>query len=119
MARILLVDDDQGSLDFVRRALEMDGHAVTATQDSNEAFEKLKKGRFEVLVTDVNMPGLDGITLARKAADAAQGIKLVLMSGFSDVLEKAKALQAAGARLVLKPFPIEKIRAEVRDVLAA
>lgn len=119
MARILLADDDQGSLDFVRRALEMDGHAVTPTQDGNEALEQLKSaGGFDVLVTDVNMPGLNGIALAETALDVAPGIRLVLMSGFSEVLDGAKGLEAQGARLITKPFPIDKIRAEVRAVLA-
>lgn len=119
MARILLADDDQGSLDFVRRALEMDGHDVTATQDGNEALEQLNSaGGFDVLVTDVNMPGLNGIALAEKALGAAPGIRLILMSGFSEVLDGAKGLEAQGARLITKPFPIDKIRAEVRAVLA-
>jgi CheY-like chemotaxis protein len=119
MARILLADDDRGSLDFVCRALEMDGHSVVATQDGNEALEKLKSaGSFDVLVTDVHMPGLDGITLAQKAVEIAPATRLVLMSGFADVLDQARDLEARGARLLAKPFPIEKIRAEVRAVLA-
>lgn len=118
MARILLADDDRGSLDFVRRALEMDGHAVVATLDGNEALEKLKTdGTFDILVTDVHMPGLDGITLAQKAASMAPTIRLVLMSGFADVLDQARDLEARGARLLAKPFPIERIRAEVRAAL--
>jgi DNA-binding NtrC family response regulator len=120
MARILLADDDQGSLDFVRRALEMDGHAVTTRQDGNEALAQLNSPHaFEVLVTDVNMPGLDGIALSEKAMSLSPGIRLVLMSGFAEVLDQAKSLEARGARLILKPFPIDKIRAEVRAVLAA
>lgn len=117
MARILLADDDTGSLDFVRRALEMDGHAVVATQDGNDALEKLKQGTFDILVTDVHMPGLDGIALANKAVVERPGIRLVLMSGFADVLDQARNLEAKGARLLAKPFPIERIRAEVRAAL--
>lgn len=118
MARILLADDDRGSVDFVRRALEMDGHLVVATQDGNDALEKLKSdGGFDVLVSDVHMPGLDGISLAQKATTLAPSIKLVLMSGFAEVLDNARSLEARGARLLAKPFPIEKIRAEVRAAL--
>jgi len=120
MARILLADDDPASLDFVRRALEMDGHAVTGTLDGNEALDKLVSGStFDVLVTDVQMPGLDGIALAEKATDMQPAIRLVLMSGFADVLDQARDLRARGARLVPKPFPIDKIRAEVRAALGA
>jgi CheY-like chemotaxis protein len=118
MARILLADDDQGSLDFVRRALEMDGHTVVPTLDGNEALDKLKSdGPFDVLVTDVHMPGLDGIALAGKAPAIQPGIRLLLMSGLADVLDQARILEDKGARLLAKPFPIDKIRAEVRAVL--
>lgn len=120
MARILLADDDRGSLDFVRRALEMDGHAVVGTQDGNDALDKLTTdSAFDALVTDVHMPGLDGISLATKAVDICPGIRLVLMSGFADVLDQARSLEAHGARLLPKPFPIDKIRAEVRAALGA
>jgi two-component system cell cycle response regulator CpdR len=120
MARILLADDDAGARDFARRALEMDGHTVTALPDGNEAFEKLKATPdYDILVSDVNMPGLDGIELAEKALEVAPGIKLVLMSGFADVLERAGKLKSHGARLLAKPVPIEKLRAEVRAALSA
>jgi two-component system, cell cycle response regulator CpdR len=118
MARILLADDDQGSLDFVRRALEMDGHSVVPTADGNEALDALKSnGPFDVLVTDVHMPGLDGIALAGKASEVQPGIKLLMMSGLADVLDRARILEEKGARLLAKPFPIDRIRAEVRAVL--
>jgi CheY-like chemotaxis protein len=118
MARILLADDDQGSLDFVRRALEMDGHIVVPTQDGNEALDRLTAdGPFDVLVSDVHMPGLDGISLAEKAPGVQPGIKLLLMSGLADVLDQARGLQSRGVRLLGKPFPIDKIRAEVRAML--
>jgi CheY-like chemotaxis protein len=120
MARILLADDDTGARDFARRALEMDGHAVVALQDGSEAYDRLKTtDSFDVLVTDVNMPGLDGIELAQKALGMRPDIKLVLMSGFADVLERARGLESRGARLLAKPVPIDKLRAEVRAALAS
>jgi CheY-like chemotaxis protein len=117
MARILLADDDKGSLDLVRRALELDGHAVVTAEDGSEALGLLQPGGFDLLVADVQMPGLDGIELARRAVDLLPSIRLVLMSGYSDVLEQARSLQAKGARLVTKPFAIDRIRAEVRAAL--
>lgn len=117
MARILLADDDKGARDLVRRALETEGHTVVMAEDGSEAFAALLAGSFEVLVADVQMPGLDGITLAGKALAARPGIRLVLMSGYADVLERARGLEAHGARLLVKPFSIESIRSEVKAVL--
>ncbi len=119
MARILLADDDQGSRDLVRRALEMDGHTVVVAEDGSEADARLKSdGPFQLLVTDVQMPGIDGIELGRRALAAVPGLRIVMMSGYADVLESAKQLGAPSLRLLTKPFTIEKIRAEVRAALA-
>ena len=118
MARILLADDDQGSLDLVRRALEMDGHAVVTASDGLEALARLgSDGPFDVLVADVHMPGLTGIELAAKALASLPHLRLVLISAFPDVLEQARLLRAPAMRVAAKPFSIEKIRAEVRAVL--
>jgi len=118
VARILLADDDKGSLDLVRRALELDGHAVTTAEDGSEALGVFQSGSYDLLVADVQMPGLDGIELARRVVVLSPSIRLVLMSGYPDGLEQARPLQARGARLVTKPFSIDRIRAEVRAALA-
>lgn len=119
MARILLADDDQATRDLVKRALEADGHVVDLTQDGVEALETLTSGTtaFDVLVSDVHMPGLDGIALARRAIEADPGLKLLLMSGFAEELERAQALKAAGLGVIMKPFTLEQIRAAVRKLL--
>ena len=119
MARILLADDDRGSLDLVGRALAMDGHTVITADDGTEAVAKLAQGPFDVLVADVHMPGLDGIAVAQTALQQMPGLRLVMMSGFADVLEKARLLRAPALRVVTKPFTIDQIRNEVREVLKA
>ena len=120
MARILLADDDKGTRDLVRRALVMDGHDVVMAEDGSEALAALGPGGFDLLVADVQMPGLDGIELAKRAVQLFPRIRLVLMSGYTEILETARGLEAdQGARLVTKPFAIERIRAEVRAALAA
>ncbi|MGE0701208.1 MAG: response regulator [Hyphomicrobiaceae bacterium] len=116
MASILLADDDKGTLELVRRALELDGHRVTTAEDGSEALALLEAGTFALLVADVEMPGLDGIELARRARQRLPAIRLVLMSGYAEGLEKARNL--AGVRLVSKPFGIDQMRAEARAALA-
>ena len=118
MARILLADDDRGALDFVRRALELDGHAVATAEDGNEALGLFAKTAFDVLVTDVQMPGLDGISLVEMALSQTPGLRVVMMSGYPEILEKARGLKAPAIRFVPKPFTIEQLRSEIRAVLA-
>lgn len=118
MARILLADDDAATRDLVKRALEADGHSVLTTQDGSEALDSLNAGKaFDVLVTDVHMPGMDGLALAERAAALVPGIAVVLMSGFAEQLDKAKSLKTARVATLSKPFSLEQAKAAVRGVV--
>lgn len=120
MARILLADDDTATRDFVRRALETDGHTVAVTQDGQEALDRIQAdaGKFDLLITDVQMPGIDGISLIRQAGTATPQLRVLLMSGFTDELARAKGVKVAALRTISKPFTLEQLRSEVRAVLA-
>jgi len=119
MAHILLADDDQATRDLVKRALETDGHTVDITQDGAEALEALGSAlrSFDLLVSDVHMPGLDGIELARSAIATRPHVKLLLMSGFPEELERAQGLKSASLGVLLKPFTLEQMRTAVRALL--
>jgi CheY-like chemotaxis protein len=120
MAHILLADDDKATRDLVKHALEADGHVVDLTQDGTEALERLTAApdAIDVLVSDVHMPGLNGIELARHAIANAPRLKLLLMSGFAEELERAQALKSPHLAVIIKPFTLEQIRAAVRALLA-
>lgn len=119
MARILLADDDAAARDLVQRALAVDGHAVTCTQDGAEALEQLQSsaGKFDVLIADVQMPAVDGIALAEKGLKLLPKLRVILMSGFADELDRAEHLKAKVARVVAKPITLEGIRAAVKAAL--
>lgn len=119
MARILLADDEAGTRDLVKRALAADGHSVVAAQDGQEALEHLmaKPGSFDLLISDVEMPLLDGIALAIQARSVVPGLRVLLMSGFAHGQDKVASMPAPTPRLVTKPFSLEKIRAEVKAAL--
>lgn len=119
MAQILLADDDAATRDMVKRALEGDGHSVTVTQDGNEALDQVKEGglKFDLLVSDVEMPTIDGIVLAEQALPLQPGIRVLLMSGFPDQLDRAKDLVGPHVAVLSKPFTLEQVRASVRKLL--
>jgi len=119
MASILLADDDAATRDLVRRALESEGHVVCAVPDGAEAMERLEdSGTLDLLVTDIEMPGVDGIALATAALGGQAGLKVVLMSGYAAGMDRASALTGARVATIMKPFTLEQIRALVRSVLA-
>ncbi|HYF57047.1 MAG TPA: response regulator [Salinarimonas sp.] len=120
MARILLVDDEEPVRGFLRRALEMDGHAVVTAEDGGEGLERLQEeaGAFDLLITDIRMPIMDGIALALAAKRDFPDLVILLMTGFADQRERARGLDAIVADVLTKPFSLGDLRAKVREVLA-
>jgi DNA-binding NtrC family response regulator len=120
MATILLADDDAAVRDLVRRALSSEGHTVHVTQDGLEALDTLgaSSGVIDILISDVDMPQLDGISLAEKALALKPSLAVILMSGFSDQLERAARLRARQLLSISKPFTLDQIKQVVRTVLA-
>ena len=118
MARILLAEDDAATRDLVQRALSTDGHEMIVTQDGAEALDRLQGTQgVDLLISDVQMPGVDGIELVEKALSARPKLRVILMSGFSDELGRAEHLKGRIARVISKPFTLEQIRSAVKFVL--
>ena len=120
MARILLADDDAATRDLVKRALAIDGHAVTSTQDGTEALDAITAtpSGFDLLISDVQMPSLDGIGLAEQALGLASDLRIILMSGFAGELDRAGHLKGKLAKVIIKPFTLDEIRTAVKAALA-
>ena len=120
MARILLAEDTAATRDLIQRALGSDGHDVMVTQDGSEALERLQgaPAAFDLLISDVQMPGLDGIALVEQALAVAPGLRVILMSGYAGGLERADHLKGRISRIITKPFTLEQIRAAVKAALA-
>lgn len=121
MAHILLTEDDESVRAFVRRALELDGHTVTSAEDGGEALEILarEEGAFDLLLSDIMMPVMDGIALALATARDWPGLRILLMTGYADQRERAHGLDALVQDVVSKPFTLAEIRRAVADALAA
>lgn len=121
MARILLTDDDDAVRAFVKRALELDGHDVVTAVDGADALDTLtaEAGRFDLLLTDIRMPMMDGIALALAAARDYPSLTILLMTGYADQRERAAGLDALIHDVVTKPFSLDQIRAAVADALSA
>ena len=119
MARVLLADDDAAMRDLVCRSLSADGHAVAVAHDGQEALDLAHSAAepFDILVTDVQMPGVDGIALANQMLELNPSLKVVLMSGLQSEMTRAGGLKTQGAQFISKPFTLEQIRGIVRSTL--
>ncbi|KQX35753.1 MFS transporter [Devosia sp. Root436] len=120
MARILVAEDDPSVRAFVVSALTMKGHEVVAEEDGGLAAETVdaENGRFDLLLSDIKMPIMDGIGLALHVAAKYPGIIIVLMTGFADQRERAHGLEALIYDVITKPFTLADLIAKVDDALA-
>jgi two-component system cell cycle response regulator CpdR len=121
MPRVLIADDEASMRALVARAIAMDGHDTVTAQDGAEALEILTRedGGFDLLLTDIQMPIMDGIALALSVARDFPKLKILLMTGFADQRERASNLNAIVHDVITKPFSVADIRTAVADALAA
>jgi CheY-like chemotaxis protein len=120
MPRVLIADDEDSMRSLVARAIAMDGHDTVTAQDGAEALEILREqGAFDLLLTDIQMPVMDGIALALAAARDFPDLTILLMTGFADQRERASGLTAIAHDVITKPFSVADIRAAVAGALAA
>jgi CheY-like chemotaxis protein len=120
MARVLIAEDEEALRAFIVRALMQDGHEVVATADGGEALDALtrEQGRFDLLLTDIRMPVMDGIALALAAARDWPELTILLMTGYADQRERAHGLDALIHDVIAKPFSLSDIRKAVAEALA-
>ncbi|MHA7971483.1 response regulator [Rhizobium terricola] len=119
MARILITEDEDSLRSFVARALRLDGHETFEAADGAEGLERLGEKEFDLLLSDIRMPVMDGIELAHRAASSFPDLKILLMTGYAEQRERADDLAAKIIDVVSKPFALPDIRAAVARALAS
>lgn len=119
MARILLAEDDDSMRAFLKRALGRAGHEVDDVGDGVDALAALISNRYDLLLADIVMPGLDGIELARRAADDDPNLRVVLITGFAAVALRAQDEAPTGAQVLSKPMHLRELVNQVDEILAA
>ncbi|RDE08806.1 response regulator [Pelagibacterium lacus] len=120
MARILVAEDDDNVRSFVVRALQMSGHEVLEASDGGLALEIAQEhdGHFDLLVSDIKMPVMDGIALSLTVGARWPELTIVLMTGFADQRERAHGLDALIYDVINKPFSLAQLIEKIDDALA-
>jgi two-component system cell cycle response regulator CpdR len=112
MLRILLAEDDESMRVYLARALERSGYSVVAVDNGLAALPLLESEPFDLLLTDIVMPEMDGIELAQKAAGISPDIRVMFITGFAAVALKA-GRKTPDAKVLSKPFHLRDLIAEV------
>lgn len=115
--RILLAEDDEAMRRFLAKALKNAGYDVVDFANGAEAFERLKDEPFTLLLTDIVMPEMDGIELARRAAELDPELKIMFITGFAAVALNPDSQAPKDAKVLSKPFHLKDLVQEVERML--
>lgn len=119
MARILIAEDEEALCAMCARALLIAGHDVKTACDGSDALDLLQReaGRFDLLLTDIRMPIMDGIALSLAAVRDFPDLTILLMTGYADQRERAYGLDAIVHDVIPKPFTLVTLRDTVAEAL--
>lgn len=120
MARILIVEDDDSVRNFTARAIAAAGHQTETAEDGDLGLASIRDagGDYDLVLSDIRMPAMDGIEMAKQAASEYPGLRILLMTGYADQRERAADLQNIVIDVVPKPFTLNEIRNRVEEALA-
>lgn len=116
-ARILAVDDEPFNLDLLRRALGRENELTTCDRPE-DALQQLRRGDYDLLVTDVSMPGMDGLSLARAAREARPGMTVLVLSAYTNAQDVIRAHDEGHVDIVVdKPWHPSHLKGQIRRAL--
>ena len=116
-ARIVVVDDDEALRNAVGRALRLEGYDVALASDGDEGLAHLGRLGADLVVLDVLMPGLDGITVCRRLRESGDRTPVLMLTARDAVADRVVGLDAGADDYLTKPFALEELRARVRALL--
>ena len=115
--RILVVEDEQELCDVIAEGLELDGYAVDKSCNGTQACELLLTQMYDLVVLDLNLPGMDGLEILKELRAQNQEIKVLILSARATVPDKVLGLDAGGNDYLAKPFAFEELEARIRGLL--
>ncbi|MBN9433613.1 MAG: response regulator [Bosea sp.] len=119
MNRILLAEDDNDMRRFLAKALQNAGYDVVSFDNGRSAYERIREEPFTLLLTDIVMPEMDGIELARRATELDPDLKVMFITGFAAVALNPDSNAPREAKVLSKPFHLRELVTEVERLLAA
>src|SRR3989339_688958 len=118
MANILLVDDELSILEILDAVLRKSGHTVSKAANGNDALKFLKENVFDLMITDVRLPGIDGISLLNKSRELQSHLAVIIMTAYADVNNAVVAMKNGAFDYVTKPFKFDELQLTVERALS-
>ena len=115
--RVLLVDDEPVFVDTMSKVLKARGYGIGAAAGGVEALEELRFNRYDVVVLDLRMPGMDGIETLERIRKHDPLLPVILLSGHADMSKAVEAMQHGAVDYMLKPAPVDKLCERIRSAI--
>lgn len=115
--KILVVDDEEVVCRFLKRVLDGGGHRVEVSRGGQEALEKLEEGTFDLVITDLKMPGVDGIGVLRRAKELDPLCEVIIITAYASVESAVEVMKLGAYDYISKPFNVDRIKFVVDKAL--
>jgi len=115
--KILVIDDERRMCLVLKTALEVDGHQVDIAADGNEGLTKIQAGEFDVVITDLKMPGKDGIEILETVKKLHPKTEVILMTAYATAQTAIEAMKKGAYDYVIKPFEMTEVKIKVRQII--
>jgi DNA-binding NtrC family response regulator len=114
--KILIAEDEEITLKHLQNALQKEGYQTAGTQNGAEAFEKIEKDHFDLLIADIKMPGMTGIELLEKIKDRQLESEVIIITGFGSIGSVVDAMKKGAYDYITKPFDLDELLLKVRKI---
>ncbi|MBN1864124.1 MAG: sigma-54-dependent Fis family transcriptional regulator [Victivallales bacterium] len=118
MAKILIVDDELSIVEVLKALLERNGHVISTSSDGKDALRKLKEQVFDLLITDIRLPEIDGISLLRRARELQSHLAVIVITAYAKVDNAVEAMKNGAFDYVTKPFKFDELLLTVQRALS-
>jgi DNA-binding NtrC family response regulator len=113
--RILITDDDMDLRELLTEAVKNWGYEVSVARDGDEALRKLRMERFDIVITDLMMPGMDGLALLQKVKDLDKEILVIIITGYATIETAVKAIENGAYDYIAKPFRLDELMIVIKN----
>jgi len=114
---ILVVDDERSMRDFLAIMLKKEGYRVTSVEDGNQAIKAIQKDIYDLVITDIKMPGIDGLQVLQTIKELSPETLVIMITAFSSTQDAVKAMKQGAIDYISKPFEVEEIKLVIRNAL--
>ncbi len=114
--KILIAEDEKIALKHLSYALENEGHMVTGVRNGLDALNKIKEEDFDILIADIKMPGMDGMTLLVEVKARKPDIEVIIVTGFGSIESAVDAMRKGAFDYLTKPFNLDELALKINKI---